>query len=186
MRGQIYSDARQEKTQQRSARLAGTIVSRSVAFGLALVLTSACTQRDSDVDESSSKVEDVDADASAERIGTEDAGDAASPAWTMDALRAALGSDGWTVEGDVPTFPDVATPEGTDIDGLTIQKGNLRADVFLYQYPREGYAAAHANAEHLLEHSSVLQQGKQLVTVVSRDREQARAVLDALPLGERP
>lgn len=189
---QAYGDARDDTPKQYKVwmRCATMITSKAVIITLALVLTSGCQKPSSDLEQSAADEETLDAVGAGEQAEAPDAESAGAtdsiPLWTLQKLRATLDDEGWSIDSEVPALPDVATPEGTDIDGLTVQKEDLRADVFLYHYPREGYAQAHASVEYALEHTAILQQGTQLFVVVSRDRAQARAVLEALPLGETP
>lgn len=193
MLGQADKGARNDASTQRKKRMrrAQVLASRhrGTAWLLALMfaLLSACrppaAEDSASAEEDGAEVSEADSDGTA---AAEDASLDVSERWTIDGLRAMLKDAGWSIEPEAPTVPDVATPEGTKIDGLTIQKGDLRADLFLYNYPRAGYARAHANVEYALEHTAILQREAQLFAVVSRDDAQARAVLDALPLSEGP
>lgn len=102
-------------------------------------------------------------------------------AWSVAVVRSALVDDGWTLDEVKPDTTEVATPEGTQIDGWTAQRGSLRADIVVYAYPREGYARAHARAQASLERTAMVQHGRHVIAVIGRDRAHAQEVLDALP-----
>lgn len=107
--------------------------------------------------------------------------DTHAAAWTETGLRSAIKDAGWSMEKSAPDAPSVSTPDGTEIHGMTIERDDLRADVFLYVYPREGYATAHARAQDSLGDTAIVQRGARLIAVVGRDQEHARTVLEALP-----
>lgn len=117
------------------------------------------------------------ADAAPSAEATEDDEDA----WSVAVVRSALVDDGWTLDEVKPDTTEVATPEGTQIDGWTAQRGSLRADIVVYAYPREGYARAHARAQGSLERTAMVQYGRHVIAVIGRDRAHAQEVLDALP-----
>lgn len=132
-------------------------------------------QRDEAQDAGNEVAQDSDADADAARRAEIDA------AWRLDALRTALIDEGWTVDETAPEAPSVSTPDGTEVQGVTIEREGLRADVFLYVYPRAGYAAAHARAQDTLGGTAIVQRAERLIAVVGRDTAHAQEVLEALP-----
>lgn len=106
--------------------------------------------------------------------------------WTASAVQEALKQDGWTIDAQKPEPTGVATPDGTQVDGWTVERDTLRADIFLYTYPRAGYARAHANAQGTLERTAVVQHDARVIAVVGRDAAHAQEVLQALPSAYAP
>src|SRR5699024_7615677 len=101
---------------------------------------------------------------------------ASNAEWRIDTLRTALLEGGWRLEDTAPPPPSVAIPEGASVEGVTAEREELRADIFVYRYPREGYARAHARAQDSLARTVVIQHARDLIAVVGRDKEHAQAV----------
>lgn len=98
--------------------------------------------------------------------------------WDLASLRTVWAGDGWSIDADAPDKPSVATPDGTAVEGLALQRGDTRGELFLYTYSREGYARAHKGAE--LAHSASRRRGAQLLVVYSADAARAESLLESL------
>lgn len=130
------------------------------------------------------RAEDASSGAEAMRNAEEPEG-ASEPAWTMESLQNALREGGWRLDDEAPVPPSVAIPDGASVEGVTVEREALRADIFVYRYPRDGYAKAHVRAQDGLARTLVIRRNQDVIAVVGRDKEHAQAVLDALPLSLR-
>lgn len=148
------------------------------AAALALVgMTSACRGPDPPALEES-PVEQTNADASREKADEPKEGTAPdATALSQDLLHARLMALRWSPENEAQ-LPDIAVPPETRVHGFRFQNGKQRAAVFLYEYPRAGFARAHARA--IQRSHGVYQDGERLVVVEAYDKEIADELIDEL------
>lgn len=110
----------------------------------------------------------------------EDTNAADATRWDLAALKIRWAQAGWAIDDEAPELPSIATPTGTKVEGLALQRDDVRGELFLYTYPKEGYARAHEHAE--VPHSAAHRYDAQLIMVYASDADRAQALLDALKL----
>lgn len=101
-------------------------------------------------------------------------------AWQSKALDAALQRQSWIAVDEKIHYPDIATPPNTERWGRIVEKQDQRAEIWLYQYPKEGYAIAHERAFPPSDGVASKRQGAQLLIVHAKSSDDARALLDVM------
>lgn len=155
------------------------ILKRMWMLALTAALLTACSPSKSDDPADAPPSAEAGAAAQEASGSAADAPEIADARWSdIAALEARAIAAGFAVNDEGAGDPEVAVPSGTEIEARVLTRGDERAELFVFRYPAEGYAGAHARG--VAPTVAAEQDAEVLVAVYAADLPRAQAVLDAL------